>query len=193
MNKLVIRTALITVAILAFSALAVFSLWILCSPQTMASACERTGNYPFAATCADLRYKYTKNVGDLARCAEDGILSGKDGLIVRYGGLLIADKDFDSLCAKKDEALKDGQYGGYTADYKSYICGHLSAAQYRKGDFSEALKSAEFGDSYNKLVLEIVTGGTKAEAGKVLEKLEGSGNSLIPLLNNFINNTGDAK
>lgn len=97
MNKLVIRTALITVAILAFSALAVFSLWILCSPQTMASACERTGNYPFAVTCADLRYKYTKNVGDLARCAEDGILSGKDGLIVRYGGLLIADKDFDSL------------------------------------------------------------------------------------------------
>ena len=71
MNKIILKTALITLASLIVASLMVFSLWILCSPQSMASACEKTGNYSFAVTCADLRFKYTKNVDDLARCVED--------------------------------------------------------------------------------------------------------------------------
>lgn len=84
MNKIIFKTALVTLGALVAAAVAVFSLWILISPQTMASYCEKTGNYSFAVTCADLRYKYTKDVKDLARCAQDGIASGKDALIVKY-------------------------------------------------------------------------------------------------------------
>ena len=89
MNKLILKTALITLATLVLAGLLVFSLWILCAPQTMATSCEKTGNYSFAVTCADLRYKYTKDIKDLARCAEDGIISGKDKHILKYCGMLV--------------------------------------------------------------------------------------------------------
>lgn len=179
MNKLILKTALITIAALAVAALAVFSLWILCSPQTMATSCEKTGNYSFAVTCADLRYKYTNNVGDLARCAEDSILSGNDSRIVNYGAKLIDDEKFSQLCTEKDKLLSNTEYGSYTLGYKNYICGHVAAAYYRTGELQRGIDTAEKGgvNAFTKLVLEIAEKQDKEAAQKVLTALEGVENS----------------
>ena len=166
MNKLILKTALITLATLILAGLLVFSLWILCAPQTMATSCEKTGNYSFAVTCADLRYKYTKDIKDLARCAEDGIISGKDKHILKYCGMLVEEDGFEELCAEKDKELSDSDYGKDTVSYKSYVLGHLAAAQYRGGDLQNAIKTAENGgeQSLTRLVLSIVGKNDKAAA-----------------------------
>lgn len=186
MNKVILKTALLTLAVLAFAAALVFSLWILISPQTMASSCEKTGNYSFAVTCADLRYKYTKNVDDLARCAQDSISAKNDSLIVKYGEQLIADEGFDGLCTRNDEKFANSEYGAYAKDYKGYICGNLAAAQYRTGSTDKAVATAEKYASYNKLVIEIYNKKDKEAAQKVLSSLDGSNEDLSKLLEQII-------
>ena len=173
MNKIVLKTALLTIAALAVAALAVFSLWILCSPQTMAGASERIGNYSFAVTCAALRYKYTKNANDLARCAEDGILSGKDKYVIEYGEKLVSHEKYAELCAKKNEQLSQTKYGELAADYNGYICGHLAAAQYRKGDTAKAVETAQSGGAgaFARLVIAVADKSDKQAAQTVLDAL----------------------
>lgn len=173
MNKVVLKTALITIAALAAAALIVFSMWLVISPQTMATSCEKTGNYSFAVTCADLRYKYTGDAGDLARCAEDGILSGKDKHILNYCEKLTLHDDFGKICAAKDEALSGGVYGEHTGEYRAYIFGHLAAAQYRAGDTDKAVSSAKAGGelAYVKPVIEISERADKSAAVKFLSAL----------------------
>lgn len=186
MNKVILKTALLTLAVLAFAAALVFSLWILISPQTMASSCEKTGNYAFAVTCADLRYKYTKNVDDLARCAQDSISAKNDSLIVKYGEQLIADGGFEDLCTRKDAIIAGTEYGAYASGYKGYICGSLAAAQYLTGNTDKAVATAEKYASYNKLVIEIYNKKDKDAAGKVLTALDGSDQDLSKLLEQII-------
>lgn len=190
MNKIILKSALIAIAAIVLGSLIVFAMWILISPQTMASSCEKTGNYTFAVTCADLRYKYTNNINDLARCEEDSILSGKDSLIIKYGEKLLSEEGFEELCQEKDKQLSEVEYGEnveLSFNYKAYICGHLSAAQYRGGSLEKAISAAEKGESFTKLVIEIIENGTKSDAEKVRGAL-GSDENLTKLLDEFINN-----
>ena len=65
-----------------------FSVVSFAFPQNMAEMFENLGNYSFAVSYASLRYKYTGDCYDLARCAEDSILARADDKIVRYAGEL---------------------------------------------------------------------------------------------------------
>lgn len=174
MNKVVLKSVLITLASLAVAAVLVFVLWLFCAPQSMATACEKTGNYSFAVTCANLRYKKTGDIYDLARCAENGILSGKDKHIKEYCYKLVSEEEFSALCIDKDEKLSNGGYGAHTVNYRAYICGHLAAAQYRGGDLISALQSAQTGgtQSYTRLVSEIIQKNDKPSAESVIAELE---------------------
>lgn len=199
MNKLIKKTALITLAALALLALAVFSLWILISPQTMAGACEKTGNYSFAVTCAGLRYNRTKDSSDLARCAEDSILSGKDGHILNYCAALIGDESYPELCNLKNAEISDGKGGQYISltgpvNYDGYIKSHLSAAQYRSGNLDcalETVKTDKSGQSLIKLVLAVSDKSDKPAAEKLLRFMEENceeDNKLVKELTAILNN-----
>lgn len=174
MNKIILKTALITVAALAVIAAAVFSLWLVCSPSTMAGACERTGNYPLAITCADLSYKYSNDIGDLARCAENSVRAGDDRLIALYGEKLIVDESFEELCSEKDKLISGSDYAQYTSAYKTYICGHVAAAEYRSGKLEKAIEAARKGGvhAFTKLVLQIAETNDKSAAESVIFALE---------------------
>ena len=168
-KKLLTKTALITIAALIGAGILIFSLWILISPQSMASFSEELGNYKFAVTCSELKYKYSGSTEDLARCAEDSILSGKDKLILEYCGQLKDKSDFNELCLHRDGELKQTQFGQHTGDYKTYILGNLAVAQYRAGDLKKAVETAELGkkECFTKLVLEIILKGTEEDAKNV--------------------------
>lgn len=186
MKKLIIKSACIAFAAAVLGAVIVFCGWLVCSPQTMADACERTGNYSFAVTCADLRFRYTKKTADLARCAEDGILSQKDGHIVKYCEKLVAREDFSALCLSRDEKLNIA-YG-----YNDYIRGNLAAAQYRGGNFDKAVETASQGtpQSFVKLVIEVTDGGTEEQAHKLIDALkdcpDATAVNLTQILNRYI-------
>lgn len=172
MKNVIFKSSLITVGILAAAGILIFSLWILIAPQSMATVSEKLGNYNFAVTCADLKYKYSGDTEDLARCAEDSILSGEDKLIVKYCEKLIDRDDFDKLCRQRDEQILRSQYGDLTKKtYKTYILSTLSASQYRRGDLEKAIRTAERSeegvDCFRKLIIEIVLHGSDEDIEKV--------------------------
>ena len=172
MKKVIIKSSLITVAAIAAAGILIFSLWILISPQSMATVSEKLGNYSFAVTCADLKYKYSSDTTDLARCAEDSILSGEDKLIIKYCEKLVEKDDFDTLCLKRNEELARTQYGTLATDYETYIISNLAVAQYRAGDLKKAVTTAESGKEvtcFKRLVIEIRIYGTAEDRENVLE------------------------
>ena len=180
MNRVILKSALITLGALAFAGILIFSLWILISPQTMATTSEKLGNYSFAVTCADLKYKYSGSTEDLARCTEDSILSGNDGLIVKYGEQLIYKEDFNKLCNNKDKELQRTAYGKHAADYNTYIIGNLAVSQYRKGNLEKAVKFAASGgkkECFVKLVVDIRVHGSEEDIENVLAFTEQLGNA----------------
>ncbi|MDE7453588.1 MAG: hypothetical protein K2N22_04190 [Clostridia bacterium] len=165
-KKIILISALEGLAAIALAALLVFSLWILCSPQTMATASEKAGNYSFAVTCADLKYKYSKNTSDLARCVQDSILSGKDKDIIKYGDKFIGDSKFEEVCATRGE-----KYGVTFADY---VIGNVAAAKYRKEGLQEAVNTCKkgTGKSFIWLTLEVKDGGNAEDIKGLSAELE---------------------
>lgn len=176
MKKVVLKAALVTVGALAAIGILVFSLWILISPQSMAAVSEKLGNYSFAVTCADLKYKYSDKTEDLARCAEDSILSGDDKLVVKYCGQLIEKDDFEAVCIEKNTQLGLTAFGVYAVDYESYVLGSLALSQYRSGDLEKAVATCERGEyqCFNRLVIAVVESGSE----KDLQTLKTSPSSL---------------
>lgn len=180
-KKIILISALEGLAALAVAALLVFSLWILCSPQTMATACEKTGNYSFAVTCADLRYKYTKDTDDLARCVQDSILSGKDKYIIEYGESFLGKDDFEEACEKK---------GG---SFKVAVCGSLALSQYNAGDIQKAVDTCKTGGgaSFIKLTVAVAENGSAEDKNTVKTALsEQPQSEIITKLLNLLN-TGE--
>ena len=149
-QKIILISALEGLAALALAALLIFSLWILCAPHTMATASEKAGNYSFAVTCADLKYKYTNKTDDLARCVQDSILAGNDKYIVKYGESFLKKDDFEKTCESRGE------------NFKVYICGNLALAQYNTGSLEKAVETCKTGgsSSFIKLTVEVIENGS---------------------------------
>lgn len=138
--KVITKTAFKTILALLLILIIGAAVWFLGFPQSLATIGEKTDNYAFAVPCAALRYSYTKDAEDLARCVEDSIFSGKNSYIIKYGKKLIARGDFDSLCEKKDGELETA---GFPAGYKQYICGYVAAAMYAQSDLEGAIALAQ--------------------------------------------------
>ena len=189
MKNSILKLALITVAAIAAAGILIFSMWILISPQSMATSSEKLGNYNFAVTCANLKYKYSSDTGDLARCAEDSILSKKDKLIIKYCGELRKKSDFDALCSLRNEELSHTQFGSYATDYRTYILGNLAVAQYRSGDLQAAVKTAEEGEKecFKKLVIEILVNGTEADKVNIINSIDPQRTDAIEYVKELLN------
>lgn len=189
MNNVILKSAIVGIISVIIGALLVFAGWILLSPQTMATACENTGNYSLAITCADLRYKYSKDVYDLARCAQDSIFLQKDKLIVKYCEQLVENVQFDEVCKTQDEYMSKTEYGEYATDYKKYIYSKLAMAQYRTGNLEGAMDSAKKGENFSTLVIEIMASKDVQAASIVIETLEDYDKTLYKILNDFLQST----
>lgn len=147
MKKIIIKTALSTLGIVAGCAVIVFAILSLGFPGTLCGWCEQLGNYGFAVRYASLYYSYTGDVADLARCVEDSILSENDGDITEYCAKLVDDEEFESYCALRDEEINgsiagDDDFQDITFSYRQYVYGWLAGAHYRGGNTELALGCA---------------------------------------------------
>lgn len=182
-QKIILKSALITLAAIALAALTVFSMWILCAPQTMATSCEKTGNYSFAVTCANLRYSYTKSAYDLSRCVDDSILDGNDKLVVKYGEKLIAHDKFSEVCKSKSAELSESLKVKF--DYRSHVCGNVAYSQFKRGDLSEAVKTAQKSGTeagFIKLTVAVSESGTDAQKKALYDLIYDTYGDLAALL-----------
>lgn len=138
MEKLVVKTAVKTVLIILGIFIAVFAIFNFAFPQHMATVTESIGNYELAVKYASLRYYYTKNCDDLARCFDDSVLLGKDEYILQYGEQLInKGSDYEEVCKSKN-VLQTGS--GY--DYDHWVKGKLAVSYYNTGKPDKAIEMA---------------------------------------------------
>lgn len=139
----------------------------------MATFNENIGNYPSAIRYASLRYAYTGDSYDLARCVDDGILSEKKEYVLKYGEEFLARDDFVEVCSEKTDDL------GF--DYKQYVCGKIAVARYLSDDFAGALelaKNANGTSSFAKnnalmtLAMRLKEDNDKQNAGELISALD---------------------
>lgn len=192
MYKIVFKTALKTFAILLALSVVAFTVASLGFPQHMATFFEKTGNFSFATGYASLAYTYSNSFDDLARCADDSILSKDDRNIVNFAGKMTSmeyEKQFEEYCKKRDAGIAENFSGVSDAGfgYRRYILGNLACAQYSLGNRSAALATAEKtteeggfprNNAYAMLArraFEKHDGAMKAELKRIVEGLSGDG------------------
>lgn len=198
MFKVIAKTALKMLAVVAALLVVAFGVASLGFPSAMAGMFEKFGNYSFATGYASLSYTYTKDVADLARCAQDSILAGNDKNTVKFGDKLVAHEDFDAFCAEESERLN--------LDYSQYICGGIACARYRTGNADGAvelaaaavLKCGSFpeGNAIVQLTLAVEKKNDRAAAGSIKEimtTISAEGKTYEAVINtlNRILNEGD--
>ncbi|MCM1546620.1 MAG: hypothetical protein NC033_06280 [Clostridiales bacterium] len=176
MEKLVVKTAVKTVLIILGIIIAVFAVFNFAFPQHMATATESIGNYDLAVKYASLRYYYTKNSDDLARCFDDSVLLGKDEYILQYGEQLVNHRDYAYVCERKNSRQTGSGY-----DYDHWVKGKLAVSYYNTGKTQKAVemaaesngnKSFAYGNALMSLAVYIRAEHDVEAANAILEILE---------------------
>ena len=177
MEKIVVKTAVKTVLIILGIVIAVFAIFNFAFPQHMATVTESIGNYELAVKYASLRYYYSKDCNDLARCFDDSVLLGKDEYILQYGEPLIKKgRDYEEVCNSRN-SLQTGS--GY--DYDHWVKGKLAVSYYNTGEADKAIamaaedngvKSFEYGNALMLLAVRIRAEKDAEVAEELLKVLE---------------------
>ncbi len=146
MQKLVVKTAVKTVLILLGIIIAAFAIFNFAFPQHMATAMESLGNYDMAVKYANLRYFYTKDSFDLARCFDDSVLAGNDGDVIYYGEALREDKNYAKVCAERNSLYNDlySDQFGFSFDYDLRVQSSLSVSYYNEAVTKEGEQREEY-------------------------------------------------
>ncbi|MGN0812425.1 MAG: hypothetical protein ACI4MQ_02830 [Candidatus Coproplasma sp.] len=134
MQKLVVKTAVKTVLIIMGIIIGAFAIFNFAFPQHMATAMESLGNYSMAVKYANLRYMYTSDSFDLARCYDDSVLASDDSNIVYYAEKLIKDKNYQLVCTQRNKLYNDmySEQLGKSFDYDLRVRATLSVAYYNE-------------------------------------------------------------
>ena len=176
MEKLVVKTAVKTVLIILGIVIAVFAVFNFAFPQHMATATESIGNYDLAVKYASLRYYYTKDCSDLARCFDDSVLLGKDEYILQYGEQLMNHRDYNYVCERKNS-----QQTGSGYDYDHWVKSRLAVSYYNTGKTEKAIDMAfddngetsfAYGNALMSLASRIRSENDAEAADKILEVLD---------------------
>lgn len=119
----------------------IFTIFNFAFPQHMATFSEGIGNYNLAVKYASLRYSYTHEIDDLARCFDDAVLWKNDKYIIQYGEELIKSDGFDELCASKSQS-------GSSYAYRQRVLGKISISYYNTGKKGKAVELAASANGY---------------------------------------------
>lgn len=137
MEKLVVKTAVKTVLIILGVLIVVFAVFNFAFPQHMATVTESMGNYSLAVKYASLRYHYTKDCDDLARCFDDSVLCGNDKYVLDYGNRLIEHQGYEQVCREKNLRQTGSRY-----DYDHWVMSKIAVSTYNTGKPYEAIQLA---------------------------------------------------
>lgn len=192
MKNIIIKSAFATLGVVAGCAVVIFAVLSFGFPSTLCGWSEQLGNYGFAVKYASLSFSYSGEIEDLARCAEDSILSENDGYIIEYCTQLADADGFDEYCALRDEEMQELP----SFSYRQFIYGSAACAVYRGegnidlaiGYGAEALKDGENREEFSgslelssfpinnamgTLALEVIQRGDSAAAQKMTQALSG--------------------
>ena len=125
MRNLIIKTALITVAIVIAVSTLVCSSIMLFAPKATSNFFYSIGNKKLALVYAEKQYSKSKDILDLENVVVISNESGDYVTSAKYSEILIADNGFIALCQINDNS---GEYG---MSYFNYVYGNYAVALYK--------------------------------------------------------------
>ena len=137
LNKLILKTALITLACVLALALLLFGVFSLFVPSVMVSLTDKLGMESACARYSAAVYEKSGAIDDLAVAVERNYGAGRYEAAAEYGAELLQRDDFDSY-----SAARDADSLGLTASYAQYAAGIVSVAQYYSGAADAAVRTA---------------------------------------------------
>ena len=169
LKKLVIKTALITLASLIGAMTIAFGATAICAPGFTAGFFDGVGNYSAAVFFYEKQYQKTSDVDDLVVLVDNIDYRWDLNSAEKYLNLLLAHVDFDDFCAQNQNGFSQ----------KEYYYGNYALVLAKKGKFSVALSVStiyvnECGytkyNPYRVLILDY-NGATTEQLNQILDKL----------------------
>ena len=133
MKKLIVKTALITLASLLAVFLLVLTAMTMYAPRTMASLLDGVGNRGLSLWYTELAYQKFGETNDLTNVFDKAVSAKDYERTIKYGNILIGREDFAEICASQDN--------GGAVSYKNYVFGNTSVAMYAENYVDEDILS----------------------------------------------------
>ncbi len=174
MKNLIVKTAVKTFLIILCAAVLIFGIVSFACPQHMATFAEQIGNYGIALRYASLRYTYTDDTGDLARCVEDAILAGDDSSVIKYGDEFFEKEDCEQVALELYIDTNIDYYGLFSSELVKayYATGEFGHALELAEDFNDGTDAFEYGCPLMSLAISVISGGDGENAGAMIESLQ---------------------
>lgn len=137
MQKLVLKTALITLASVLVLALLVYGVLSLFVPSAMVSLTDKLGMDGACARYSVSVYEKTGDIDDLAAAVERSYGAERYGDAAEYGVILLGREDFPSYCERRESEIAGEKY-----DYAQFAAGIVSVSLYYDGQTDAAVKVA---------------------------------------------------
>ena len=136
MKKLVLKTAVITVAAVILTVAAAYFCIAVFSPRTLADAWAGAGNYSLSVKYYEKNYGKTNKIADLALLC-DALDEEKDAVrAAEHLKTLTENAGFADYCASEDAN------GGYAVSAYEYYYGKYAVAVYYSGGINAAIEVA---------------------------------------------------
>ena len=145
MKKLVVKTAIITLASLICTLLIAFGALAVCAPNYLGRVFDGTGNHSVAVFFYEKQFEKTGNVDDLNTLVLKLDVKGDSQKAEKYYKKIIEHSDFESLCQSQNS--QNGLIGAKDFYVGQYV---LSLAYNGKFDEAVAYSKDYIGASYQK-------------------------------------------
>ena len=136
-DKVILRAVLSTLLAIVLLFAFMFTTLIVVYPSTMMEFTYSIGLESSSIKYAQRAYKRSDDIYYIAHATQTAIEIEYYKKIDSCGMELIADEEFESFCAKKNE--KNGEKAG---DYAQYIYGQICVAKYKRGEKQTAVEQA---------------------------------------------------
>ena len=135
MNKLVLKTAAITLTVAISASLLAVCVMALFFPAAMASSSAKMGMYGVSANFEQIAYNRHPSTERLGKLIDYAVAGKRYGMLVKYCPEMIDDSHFEKYAAYRDEN-KGSLIAG---DYTNYLYGTYAVALYKKNRGEDAI------------------------------------------------------
>ena len=137
MKNLVVKTAAVTLAAIIVLIVAVYLIFALAFPKTLAEGFKAIGSYSLSVKYYEKQYKKSGGTADLAVLCVVLNEKSDSARAVKYLGALTESEDFAVYCAGEDE------HGGFKMTAYEFYYGKYTVAEFYENGIDAAITAAK--------------------------------------------------
>lgn len=138
MNKLILKTAIITLVCAISVSVMAICVTTLFFPEKTASATAKMGMYGVSANFQEIAYNRAPSISRLGTLVDYAAASENDSLLRKHCPTLLSAKNFQKYAAYRDSLAGENVTGAYA----QFVSGSYAVALYRDGREEQAVEVA---------------------------------------------------